>query len=332
MTIMDIAAEAGVSIATVSRVLNQPEKVKPKTRERVQAILKKHHYRPNAIAQGLVRNTLHTVGILSVDIRREHFSTSAYTLESLFFDWGYTTILCNTGNDLRKKIEYLRILAERKVDGLVLLGSIFCHPDIEQAIARYMPHTPIILTNGQMPLPNIYSILGDNARGMEQLVEHIVHKGCKKPLLIHQDLSLNAQRKLAGFRLGMQLCNLPVEEHTIWSCGREDETGISVIDPILQTVSDFDALICADDLMAIGIIRYLKDRGISVPKDIRVTGYGNSRQGSLSIPSLTTIDSKEVEMAETAANMLHQMIEKKESLQEHFPVFVKPELIIRESA
>ena len=104
MTIMDIAAEAGVSIATVSRVLNQPEKVKPKTRERVQAILKKHHYRPNAIAQGLVRNTLHTVGILSVDIRREHFSTSAYTLESLFFDWGYTTILCNTGNDLRKKI------------------------------------------------------------------------------------------------------------------------------------------------------------------------------------------------------------------------------------
>ena len=132
MNIYEIAAEAGVSISTISRVINNPEKVSPGTRKRVLDAFARNNYVPNALARGLVKSSSKNIGIISSEIRNLYYATAAHILEDCFFQWGYTSLLCPTGGSLEKKLEYVRVLAEKQVDGLVLVGSAFSSPVIEK--------------------------------------------------------------------------------------------------------------------------------------------------------------------------------------------------------
>ena len=125
MNIYDIAREAGVSIATVSRVLNHKDTVRADTRAKVEKVLKRCSYAPSAIAQGMVSKSLHTVAVLTVDIRDSHYARTAYTIEREFGRRGYEVILCNTGGDRAETLRTLQAVAQKQVDGLILVGSIF---------------------------------------------------------------------------------------------------------------------------------------------------------------------------------------------------------------
>ena len=125
MNIYDIAREAGVSIATVSRVLNHKDTVRADTRAKVEKVLKRCNYAPSAIAQGMVSKSLHTVAVLTVDIRDSHYARTAYTIEREFGRRGYEVILCNTGGDRAETLRTLQAVAQKQVDGLILVGSIF---------------------------------------------------------------------------------------------------------------------------------------------------------------------------------------------------------------
>ena len=123
MNIYDIAREAGVSIATVSRVLNHKDTVRADTRAKVERVLKRCNYAPSAIAQGMVSKSLHTVAVLTVDIRDSHYARTAYTIEREFGRRGYEVILCNTGGDRAETLRTLQAVAQKQVDGLILLGA-----------------------------------------------------------------------------------------------------------------------------------------------------------------------------------------------------------------
>ena len=123
MNIYDIAREAGVSIATVSRVLNHKDTVRADTRAKVEKVLKRCNYAPSAIAQGMVSKSLHTVAVLTVDIRDSHYARTAYTIEREFGRRGYEVILCNTGGDRAETLRTLQAVAQKQVDGLILLGA-----------------------------------------------------------------------------------------------------------------------------------------------------------------------------------------------------------------
>ena len=125
MNIYDIAKEAGVSIATVSRVLNNKGTVSAATRARVEAILKQNNYTPSAIARGMVSKSMRTVAVLTVDIRVPHYARTAYTIEREFSRRGYEVILCNTGGDRAETLRYLQAVNQKQVDGIVLVGSVF---------------------------------------------------------------------------------------------------------------------------------------------------------------------------------------------------------------
>ena len=125
MNIYDIAKEAGVSISTVSRVMNNKGNVNAATRKKVEAILDKHDYTPSAIARGMVSKTMKTVAVLTVDIRVPHYARTVYTIEREFSHRGYEVAICNTGGELEETAKYLKTMLEKKVDGIVLVGSIF---------------------------------------------------------------------------------------------------------------------------------------------------------------------------------------------------------------
>lgn len=331
MTIFDIAAEAGVSISTVSRVINTPERVKAATRERVQSILEKHHYTPNAIARGLVHNSMRTIGVLTSDVRRLQFSLAAHTLEGLFFNWRYSTIVCNTGYEVSKMLKYIRVFSEKQVDGLVLLGSIFCEREIIQAISRYLPETPIIVTNGMIPLPNVYSVITDHECGARLLIEHLFRRNRRKILFVYQADTNNARRKIEGFKKVMGEFGLPVVPGSIWESGRSDLTGESIIEEILRKTGGFDAIICAEDMLAVGMIKYLTERDLQVPEDVAVCGYVDTDFCRFNKPPITALDSKVEITATIVANTLRSLLTQEKGSGSISSITIRPELIVRES-
>ena len=201
MNIYDIAREAGVSIATVSRVLNHKDTVRADTRAKVEKVLKRCNYAPSAIAQGMVSKSLHTVAVLTVDIRDSHYSRTAYTIEREFGRRGYEVILCNTGGDRAETLRTLQAVAQKQVDGLILVGSIFntiCQGAEMENLLRKMP---VVLANGTLALPDAYSVMVDDCRGVEMAVEHLVKTG-RRDLYYIKDKATDSAAAKAGLKLG----------------------------------------------------------------------------------------------------------------------------------
>lgn len=145
MNIYDIAKEAGVSISTVSRVMNHKGNVNPETRKKVEEILEKNNYAPSAIARGMVSKSMKTVSVLTVDIRVPHYARTAYTIEREFSRRGYEVSLCNTGGELEETIKYLRTAREKKTDGIVLVGSVFNTLCKNAEISGLLQNIPVCL-------------------------------------------------------------------------------------------------------------------------------------------------------------------------------------------
>ena len=145
MNIYDIAAEAGTSISTVSRVLNNKGNVNPKIRDRVEAVLKKYDYKPSAIARGMVSKTMKNIAILTVDVRVTHYARMIYVIEQEFSNLGYNVSVCNTGGSIQECDRYFEILSEKQTDGIVLIGSVFNELINYPEITAKIKDTPVVL-------------------------------------------------------------------------------------------------------------------------------------------------------------------------------------------
>jgi LacI family transcriptional regulator len=327
-TIYDIALEAGVSISTVSRVLNNPDKVHLKTRKKIQDIVHRCNYVPNAIARGLVSNSLKAIGILTSDILNYHFAYTASTLENLFFKWGYSAILCNTGNKSEKKKDYIHILAEKKVDGLILVGSVFTGIEIEATIKKYMPHTPIVVANSSLDLPNVHYVLIDHDHGLDLAVRHLKEKGHSRIRFVNTSTTYNSRRKVQGFYRAMEKNDFGADKDLVINASFGLEGANKVIDETIEAGKGISALIFADDNSAFCAVRHLKERGLSVPADMAVIGYDNSFYSLYAAPPLTSIDTRNETFATLVANMLHDLLEGKEV---GSSVILTPGIVIRSS-
>ena len=234
MNIYDIAREAGVSIATVSRVLNHKDTVRADTRAKVEKVLKRCSYAPSAIAQGMVSKSLHTVAVLTVDIRDSHYARTAYTIEREFGRRGYEVILCNTGGDRAETLRTLQAVAQKQVDGLILVGSIFntiCQGAEMENLLRKMP---VVLANGTLALPDAYSVMVDDCRGVEMAVEHLVKTGRRNLYYIKDKSTDSAAAKAKGFLSGMAAAGLDADGHVL-ETGETLEDGICIEAPVDET-------------------------------------------------------------------------------------------------
>ncbi len=324
MTIYDIAVEAGTSISTVSRVLNGFEYVRPETRKKILEIIYRHNYVPSGFARGLVSNSMKAIGVMTSDIRNYYFGQIAATLENLFFEWNYSTILCNTGNKSEKKKEYIHILSEKKVDGIVLVGSVFTGIEIETIIEKYLPNTPIVLANSFLALPTIHNVSIDFNSGFDLAVAHLKERGHKDILYVGTSETYNANRKLAGFYKAMEKHGLSLDGTVIRvPFGLE---GGNMVDQFIN--SKTTAIIFADDNTAFCGARRLKEKGFRIPEDMAVIGNDNSFYSLYSDPPLTSIDTKVETFSTLVANMMHDLMEHAEV---ETPVLLTSDLAVRES-
>ncbi len=323
----DIADLAGVSIATVSRVLNQPEKVKPETRRKVQRILEQTNFVANAVARGLVVNSMKTIGILTVDVRDLYFSKVIYTLERQFTEYGYNVLLSNTGGEVGEKKKYLRVMLEKQVDGLILVGSVFKEPTGNKHILEAGQSIPVVLINSFLEGENIYSVVCDDAHGVKQAVNYLVAQGRKDIYYFTDTKSASGLAKVDGFVAAMREHGL--NERNIIEVSRDLDGGAKGVQQLLAENRKVSAVICGEDITAIGAMKALTASGLKIPGDVGVIGYNNSILAETASPALTSVDNLAAAMARQAAELLVNRLQGKEVSRK---IVLTPTLVIRESA
>ena len=308
MNIYDIAKEAGVSIATVSRVINNKGTVSDATRAKVEAVLSRSGYTPSAIARGMVSKSMRTVAVLTVDIRVPHYAQQAYTIEQAFSHRGYEVILCNTGGGKEATVRYLRAVTEKQVDGIILVGSVFNRIGREPEVEALLRQAPVVLANGRLDIPNASSVLLDDESGAALAVDHVAALG-KRNLWYVKDLNTaSATAKRDGFlkaceRYGDRIRGRVIEtEFSI-------EGGRYVAKELLRSCRSVDAIICGEDETAVGVVKGLLSAGVRIPQDVAVTGYNNSIFASMCEPRLTSIDNKPEQVALMCVQLLERMMD-----------------------
>lgn len=330
MNIYDIAAEAGTSISTVSRVLNNKGNVNPQIRSRVEEVLKKYDYKPSAIARGMVSKTMKNIAILTIDVRVTHYARMIYVIEQEFSNQGYNVTVCNTGGSVEECDRYFEILSEKQTDGIVLIGSVFNQLIEYPEISAKVRDVPVVVANGQVALPNFYSVLVDDAKAIRTAADYLFDNGRKNLFYVYDIATDSGRAKRRGFLEAMKLGDKTDGESRVVEVSESSlEGGEAAAKIILDSGLPVDGVVCGEDITAIGLMKALKKRGYRIPEDIAVTGCNNSPDSRICEPELTTLDNKPELLGGLCAELLKNLIEGKETASS---IAIQPELIVRESA
>ena len=307
MTIYDIAREAGVSASTVSRVINDKPGVNKATREKVRALLDKYRYAPNEAARGLVTSSSRLVGMLVADIRNQHHIEGAYYIAQELSKLGYCALLLNTGGSDEERAEGIRMLETRKVEEAVLMGSIFATDAVRTAIAESLAEVPVFMLNGELDLPNVYSVLSDDRAGTAEAVAYLAEKGKRRIAFLLDQMTPSSRLKLAGYEDGVKRLGEPVRMVS----GAEGSVsgGKAAMQRLLELYPDVDSVVCSLDIIACGAMQAIAASGRRVPEDIAVIGTDNSVYCEISSPQLTSVNTMVFESGVMIAHKLVDCLE-----------------------
>lgn len=328
LTIYDIAKEAGTSISTVSRVLNNKANVRPEVKKRVEEVLKKYNYKPSAIARGMVSKTMKSIAVLTVDVRVSHYARIIYVIEQEFSRKGYNVTVCNIGNSARECARYIKILMEKQVDGIVLIGSVFSKIiDTEENIAL-LKNTPVVMANGNLPYDNFKSVMVDDRGTIREITDYLFDKGYRNIYYVQDMDTPSANIKADGFRESLKLHNIERVESRIVETEYGLEGGRDAADKIIAMSKEFDAVVFGEDITAIGAMKQFIKRGFKVPGDVAITGCNNCGETRICEPELTTIDNKPELQGQMCAAILSDILEGKKV---ENGLVIKAEIVERES-
>lgn len=309
MTIYDIAELAGVSASTVSRVINNKAGIKESTRKKVKALLKEYNYTPDENARGLVNKNTKLIGIMLADIRSAHHTDLTYVVEKYLRKKGYCGIILNAGSKAEEMEEVVRLLEKRRVDGVLIVGSVFQNDMVQNAISEHFSNIPVVFANGEFNLPNVYCVLVDECDGVEHCVDLLVQKQKGNIAFIGALDSPSSQEKLKGFKRAMIRYGNTEESLVILDGQPSKESGYQMTQKLLKQYSEIQSVIYSEDLIAAGGMRAFWEAGVKIPNEMAVIGIDNTIYGELSCPQFTSLDNKMTEMASEAARILVDAVE-----------------------
>ena len=297
MTIYDISEKAGVSIATVSRVLNGSSSVSEKTKKKVLDVIDRYGYTPNAFARGLGLNTMKTIGVMCADSSDLYLAKGIYYIEQQLRANGYDSILCCTGYELETRTATINLLITKKVDGIILVGSNFIYEkdSDNQYITNAAAQVPVMLLNADLDAPNVYSVVSDDFTSMYEATLQMIRTGVKDILYFYNSVSYSGKKKLAGYRTAMEEKKLFSDENLMqyYHGSHEDVAAmIAHLKRLHHQGMQFHGVIAADDTLALAALKYAHEMGWRVPEDFSVLGYNNSMLAMCCDPELTSIDNR----------------------------------------
>lgn len=309
MNIYDIAKLAGVSIATVSRVVNDSPKVSEKTKAKVRAVMEEQNYTPNVFARGLGLGSMNTVGIVCPDVSDAYMANAVAYLEKSLRRYGYDCILYCSGYEYESKVNAVRRILQKRIDALVLVGSNYAGDGEENAtdyIREAAQEVPVFLINGYIRCPGVYCVLADNYQAVYDVVSSLTEAGRKRILFLYDSNSYSALEKLRGYEDALIDSGLPVlDELKIFTQNR-----IQKVRDILseQKELEFDAAVATEDGLAVGVVKYARMNQLSVPEDVNIIGFNNSELAICCEPELSSIDSRGETLCETAIDSMMNLL------------------------
>lgn len=309
MNIYDIAERAGVSIATVSRVLNNSEHVSEATRQKILAIMNENRYVPNAFARGLGLNSMKTVGLVCPDAGDPWLSEAISCLESEFRARGYNCLLICTGHDPEARKNGVREMLDRHVDSMVLMGSSFIEDDPEDNLylTEAGKSVPVFLLNGCYRAEGVYGVYCNDRKATREAAECLIASGNRRILFLYHNLNNSGQRKMNGYRDALEKAGIPFEPELCVYAERDArclENVREVLEGLENSGIRYDAVLTTEDILAVGVLKYAAQKGIRIPDDMKVIGYNNSVICRCTSPELTSIDNNVSSLSAAVAENL----------------------------
>lgn len=294
MNIYEIAELADVSIATVSRVINDSPLVSEKTKLHVRQVMTEHNYTPNVFARGLGLNSMKTIGIVCPDVADNYMARAVACLERDLREYGYNCILyCSGCADEDRQIA-VRTILQKRIDALIIIGSSYADDDPDAERVNYIREAgrqvPVFLINGYIRGENIFCALCNDYEATHSAVSELIQSGRRKILFLSDARSCSANQKRKAYEDALLEAGEPVrEEWILYTSNRINDVRDLLLNlPRLEV----DAAFATEDGLAAGVLKYARQRGISVPEELCVVGYNNSELSICCDPELSTIDSR----------------------------------------
>jgi LacI family transcriptional regulator len=309
ITIYDVAREANVSMATVSRVVNGNPNVKPATRKKVMEVIDRLGYRPNAVARGLASKKTTTVGVIIPDIASPFFAELARGIEDIATMYKYNIILSNSDQNIEKELHLLNTMLGKQVDGIVFMGGNIKAEHVEEF--KKSP-VPIVLAgsiedSGEIPSVNI-----DYEQATFDAVSAFVEKGHKEIAFVigpfHEPI--NKEKKLEGYKRALKDAGIEYNEELVLEGDYTYDSGLEAIERIIELDTKPTAILVASDEMALGVVHGAFDSGFSVPDDFEVISSDNTRLTLMVRPQLTTIVQPLYDIGAVAMRLLTKYMNK----------------------
>ncbi len=327
-TIGDVARRAGVSRATVSRVLNEYPHVRPQVRTDVQRAIRALRYRPDQVARSLARRETKTLGLVVADITNPFYAETARAIVETARGHGYNVILCNTDNLHRLQEEYVEVLRQRRVDGIIF-GSVFLDDPVVEALVE--AGYPCVMYNRRLRSGRGNYIVLDNASASHDLTRHLLDLGHRHIGFITglRDLS-TASDRLRGYRAALRAAGLPVDPSLIRPGAFKAEMAQRAAQELLKLPRRPTAIMAGNDLMALGVMQAAGDLGLRVPEDLAVVGFDDIEIAAHRQIQLTTMAQQKAEMGRMAVVWMLEIIRdprryRREPLQQ----ILTPTLVVR---
>lgn len=319
MNIYDIAKEAGVSIATVSRVMNGSPKVSEKTKKKVLKIIERSEYTPNIFAQGLGLNTMHTIGLLVPRISDAYMSSAVAFLEDELHEKGYGCILGCSGFSAAGKETHVSMMLSKHIDALILVGSTYAGTGFSDEETDYIRKAaskiPVFLINGLVGGKNIYCTASNDYQAAYDVTMKLIANGRRKIAFLTDSHSYSANQKRMGYETALTYSNIPINE-ALQLFVKNDI--YQARDLLLSTPENsFDSVFATDDGLAVGAVKYAGEKGLRIPEDIEIVGYNNSSLCICSNPELTSVDNRISKVCSDTVERLLKVLDKKESVSAH---------------
>ncbi|EAC2633182.1 LacI family DNA-binding transcriptional regulator [Listeria monocytogenes] len=307
-SIKDIAKLSGVSVATVSRVINDNGRFSEETREKVLAVIKETNYQMNFSAKSLRMNKSFSVGILVPDISNYFFSSVVQQIEAILFDQGYSTIICNTGRNLDKEMAYLNMLESKMVDGLIVISGAdefgFKYTNAENGI-------PYVCIDRQpKDKKDTIFISSNHYQGAFEATEALIHGGVKSPVIfMHSRQSSSAKERLKGFQDALKKNNIrydpDVSKFTVDLQIHDYQKSIITF---VNEVTTMDGIFAINDNIALELLNLLPTIGKKIPNDIKVIGFDDTPQCNYTVPKLSSVKQNIPKIAQITVDNLITII------------------------
>lgn len=317
--IKDVAKKAGVSIATVSRVINNVPLVNPQTKEKVLQAVKETGYRPNAIARSLKLQKTDTIGVLIYDITKPYYTQISRGIQDILSMEGYNILLCNGDSNQQKEEDAMDLFFQKQCDGIIYIGKFF--PDNIRQKLDYM-NTPTVICSSKDETGTYPSVVNSDYDSSYEMVKYINDLGHKKIGFINAKEDKSYCAKMRGSGIETALKELKINKNEDWFAYGDYTmySGYECAKIILSKKEKPSVIICGNDEMAIGAKKAIVEEGLNVPDDISLVGLNSLEMGRWAVPSITSVNNYMYDLGAVSARMLSKMISKE--------VVVEKEVII----